>query len=305
MRFPPPLTVEPEVAQVLRGWVEDGAVGPAAVRRARIVLLSASGLGPAAVAAELGCSKQTVITWRERFRAAGVAGLRDAPRSGRPVTVDAFAVIARTLEGPPERLRAARWSSRLLAAETGISNVAVAKVWRSWGVVPSAGGARLATEPVLDVPPAGVAGVHLDPPLRLLAVLVNGSGPVRAPAVPVGQRPDPGSCLDDVDTGGPRGGDGLAAFLGRLEALGPHGLGLLVEPGHRAVREWAAARPGVVLHVVPPALSWSRLARVAGVLAGASVRGAATVDQLCRAASAHTGGGPFSWTADGLVDTCV
>lgn len=87
MRIPPPLAVDERDVHVLRGWISGG--GPAAARRARIVLLAREGLGPSAIAEELRCSKQTVITWRERYRAGGLTALRDAPRSGRPTTVDA------------------------------------------------------------------------------------------------------------------------------------------------------------------------------------------------------------------------
>jgi transposase len=36
------------------------------------------------VAAHLDCDRHTVGQWRERFAAHGLAGLQDAPRSGRP-----------------------------------------------------------------------------------------------------------------------------------------------------------------------------------------------------------------------------
>ena len=36
------------------------------------------------IAAELHCDRHTVGLWRERFVSAGLAGLQDAPRSGRP-----------------------------------------------------------------------------------------------------------------------------------------------------------------------------------------------------------------------------
>ena len=36
------------------------------------------------VAAELGCSRNTVTLWRTRFLQHALPGLRDAPRSGRP-----------------------------------------------------------------------------------------------------------------------------------------------------------------------------------------------------------------------------
>src|SRR5438132_1684229 len=56
-----------------------------AVERARIVLAAADGRSAARIAGEVGCSEQTVKKWRRRFEADGLAGLRDAPRPGRPL----------------------------------------------------------------------------------------------------------------------------------------------------------------------------------------------------------------------------
>jgi transposase len=54
--------------------------------RARIVLRAAEGDRPPnlQIAAEFGCSRHTVALWRDRFLEQGLAGLQDAPRSGRP-----------------------------------------------------------------------------------------------------------------------------------------------------------------------------------------------------------------------------
>jgi putative transposase len=59
--------------------------------RARIILLSARGLGVAETANELGIWRKTASTWRRRWRdadaTAGVAvRLSDAPRSGAPAS---------------------------------------------------------------------------------------------------------------------------------------------------------------------------------------------------------------------------
>ncbi len=55
--------------------------------RARLVLCCARAPAPTnqQVAAELGCSLDTVSKWRRRFRRDRLAGLADRPRSGRPV----------------------------------------------------------------------------------------------------------------------------------------------------------------------------------------------------------------------------
>lgn len=300
MRISPPLSVDAGDARTLSSWVETEPDGSTAARRALIVLLSGKGLGPSAIADEVGCSKQMAITWRERYRADGLAGLRDAPRSGRPATVDAAAVIARTLEGPPAPLRAARWSTRLLAAELGISNAAVANVWRTWGVTPGPGGdVRLSTEPPLDLPITAVAGLCLDPPVRLLALRVGAAGSGREPAVPVAQRPRIGSLIAAIDSGDPaimaEPTGTVAAFLTRLGSAGPQRLALLVQTPHAAVEAWAGRRPGVPVHAVPPGRMWDRVAQVACILAGAGADGAASVVELREAMAEHAAPGPFRW----------
>ena len=56
------------------------------VRRARIILLAADGLPLDRIAREVGADRTIVRTWIDRYRAGGLAGLEDRPRSGRPRT---------------------------------------------------------------------------------------------------------------------------------------------------------------------------------------------------------------------------
>ena len=56
------------------------------VRRARMVVLAAEGLPLDRVARHVGADRTIVRTWIDRYRAVGVAGLQDRPRSGRPRT---------------------------------------------------------------------------------------------------------------------------------------------------------------------------------------------------------------------------
>src|SRR3954463_16831038 len=87
----------------LESWTRSSTVRAAHCERARIVLAIADGAGTSATARMLGVSRPTVIKWRERFAAHGLAGLDDQPRSGRPKTIDDAAIIAATLEAPPRR----------------------------------------------------------------------------------------------------------------------------------------------------------------------------------------------------------
>jgi transposase len=73
------------------------------VERARIIWLAAQGWRAPAIAAELRMHPETVRLWLKRFNAAGLEGLRDAPRPGCPPTysrAEVGEVIATALTNP-------------------------------------------------------------------------------------------------------------------------------------------------------------------------------------------------------------
>jgi transposase len=55
-------------------------------RRAHIIALAAQGLTAPQIAHQLQISEKAVRQWLKRFETAGLEGLEDAPRSGRPPT---------------------------------------------------------------------------------------------------------------------------------------------------------------------------------------------------------------------------
>jgi polyphosphate kinase len=168
----------------LAAWADDPSAGPLALR-ARIVLACAAGPEGrlvSRVAAELGLSRDTVRKWRARFLAQRLAGLRDARRPGAPRTItdeQAAGVVARALlEAPPAGRR--RWSTRLMAAEAGVSQSAVSRIWRQAGLSGQMSGsgwpppwgdagramprnAALAGVPGAGPADAGIAGFSTDP----------------------------------------------------------------------------------------------------------------------------------------------
>jgi hypothetical protein len=83
-----------------------------------------------------GCRSRPLRRVAQALRGGGVGGLVDQPKPGRPAQIDEVAVVPATLEPPPQRLGVTHWSSRLLAAELGISHVWVGKIWRRWGLQP-------------------------------------------------------------------------------------------------------------------------------------------------------------------------
>src|SRR3546814_17567203 len=66
----------------------------------------------------------------------GIRGLDDEARSGRPKIVDDAAIIAATLDPPPESLAVTHWSSRLLGRYLNICYATAARAWRRYGVNP-------------------------------------------------------------------------------------------------------------------------------------------------------------------------
>lgn len=89
------------------------------------------------VAAKLAVTRQTVSKWRARFVQMQLDGLPDAPRSGAPRTIDdarVDAVIAKTLEERPAN--ATHWSTRTMAREAKLSQTAISRIWRAFGLQP-------------------------------------------------------------------------------------------------------------------------------------------------------------------------
>jgi transposase len=151
------------------------------VRRARIVLLAGDGVGTNEIVERVGASKPTVIAWKKRYAADGLAGLDDRPKPGRPRTVDEVAVVLATLEPPPQRLGVTHWSSRLLAEQLGISNVWVAEIWRRWGLQPWRRETfKFSTDPELETKIRDVVGLYLDPPDNAVVLCVDEKSQIQA-----------------------------------------------------------------------------------------------------------------------------
>ena len=76
---------DPERAR-LEALVRAGSTPQALVFRARLILSAADKGQPTnlEIAAAFRCDRHTVAVWRKRYREQGLAGLQDAPRSGRP-----------------------------------------------------------------------------------------------------------------------------------------------------------------------------------------------------------------------------
>ena len=123
----------------LEALARSTSVRASVAHRARIVLMAAEGRTNTEIARQTKSTRQTVISWRSRYASGGLNALGDLPRSGRPIVVDEFEVVATTLANggrPPAHLGVDQWSSRLLAEQLGVSFATVARIWRKWGIHP-------------------------------------------------------------------------------------------------------------------------------------------------------------------------
>ena len=106
--------------------------------RCRIVLLTADGLGTAAIMRQTGKSKSVVWRWQERFMRAGVEGLlRDKTRPPRiPPLAQAVIdrVVALTSADPPGEVT--HWTAAAMAKAAGISGSSVQRIWRAHRLEP-------------------------------------------------------------------------------------------------------------------------------------------------------------------------
>jgi transposase len=150
--------------------------------RARIVLACASGKTNAAVAAELRVNQATVGKWRRRFVTRRLEGLFDEPRPGakRTITDDLVElVVVKTLEEKP--VDATHWSTRSMASATGMSQTAISKIWRAFGLQPHrAESFKLSTDPQFIKKVRDIVGLYLDPPERAVVLCTDEKSQIQA-----------------------------------------------------------------------------------------------------------------------------
>jgi transposase len=135
----------------------------------------------AEIADRVGVSRPTVNVWRSRYAEAGMAGLADVDRPGRPKTVDQRLIIAETLQPPPPRLGVTHWSSRLLASRLGLDHATVLQAWKSFGVRPwRAETFKFSTDPELVAKVIDVIGLYLAPPENAVVLCVDEKSQIQA-----------------------------------------------------------------------------------------------------------------------------
>lgn len=151
-------------------------------QRARMVLRCAAGTPSSTVAAELGVTNATVGKWRARYIARGLDGLLDEPRCGAPRQVSdeaVEAVVTKTLESLPRD--ATHWSTRAMAAKSGLSHTTVRRIWNAFGLQPHrVEHWKLSNDPQFIPKVRDIVGLYLHPPERALVLCVDEKAQIQA-----------------------------------------------------------------------------------------------------------------------------
>ncbi len=171
-----------EQREVLERWARRPKTAQALAFRCRVVLAAAEGRSSLEIADEFGCNASTVGKWRVRFAERGLDGLHDEPRPGKPRTIrdeQVERVIVKTLEEQPAN--ATHWSTRSMAAATGMSQSAVSRIWRAFGLKPHlAESFKLSPDPQFIDKVRDIVGLYLNPPEAAVVLCVDEKSQIQA-----------------------------------------------------------------------------------------------------------------------------
>src|ERR687888_1077702 len=166
----------------LEAWARRRTSAQALAARSRIVLLAADGLNNTEIARRLGVHRPMVRKWRGRFAEHRLDGLTDEPRPGRPRTITddkVEEVIVKTLETTPTD--ATHWSTRSMAREVGLTQSAVHRIWRAFGLQPHRQQTwKLSRDPLFVAKVRDIVGLYLDPPERAVVLCVDEKSQIQA-----------------------------------------------------------------------------------------------------------------------------
>jgi transposase len=294
MAMAPAVSIEltSEERAQLEAWARRRTSAQALALRARVVLLAAEGWNNTEIAQRLGVHRPMVRKWRSRFAEHRLDGLTDEPRPGRPRTVtdeQVEAVIVKTLESTPKD--ATHWSTRSMAREVGLTQSAVLRIWKAFGLQPHRQETwKLSKDPLFIDKVRDVVGLYLNPPERAVVLCVDEKSQIQAldrtapilpmlPGVPERathdyKRSGTSSLYAalDITTGkvigalhGRHRAIEFKKFLQAIDREVPDELAVHLvldnSSTHKtpAIKRWLAAHPRFVLHFTPTSSSWLNL----------------------------------------------
>jgi transposase len=111
-----------------------------------------------------------------------VDGLLDESRPGRPRTItdeQVEAVVVKTLESTPKN--ATHWSTRSMAAEMGMSQNAIVRIWQAFGLQPHRQERwKLSKDPLFVDKLYDICGLYLNPPERAVVLCMDEKSQIQA-----------------------------------------------------------------------------------------------------------------------------
>lgn len=280
------------------------------VDRARIVLGCLDGEANATIARRLRTRPNTITKWRQRFARQGLAGLEDAPRSGKPKTHKTLrSSVLKQLERPPPKGQAA-WDGLALATAVGAKKSSVYAVlqqdgiqlqrMRSWCV---------STDPQFAAKAADIVGLYLNPPDRALVISIDEKPSIQALERATGYvRTSSAKIVRGLKSTYKRHGTlnlfaalnvatgrvktkmtatkkrpDFQAFLDDIVADLPDGreIHIIVDnySTHKKNEDWLARHPNVFFHYTPTSASWLNMVEIwFGILTRKALRGASFTD---------------------------
>jgi putative transposase len=161
------------------------------VERAQIVLCAAEGRSAAEIGRLVGCSTNTAQKWRARYEQDGIAGLRDLPRSGKPLIysqADRARLIAKACTRPPETPEGAqqeRWTYEQLGQAVGMSRAQAHTILARADIKPHLTDYWVMSDfsdPEFEERLKGVCGLYVNPPENVLVVSIDEKTGIQAKA---------------------------------------------------------------------------------------------------------------------------
>jgi len=183
MRVAPPVTLNRSQREILQQWARSRSLPARQVERARVVLLAAEGKTDLEIAASLKISNQKAARWRRRFLQFDLAGLvKDAPRPGRKPAISGKLkeeLIRRTTQSKPAN--ATHWSTRTMAAEMGVSEATVRRLWHAHGLKPHlVESFKISKDKRFAEKLEDVVGLYLNPPEHAIVMCVDEKSQIQA-----------------------------------------------------------------------------------------------------------------------------
>ena len=314
-RHQPVVTCQSSDLAILTTWAASRTLEARLVERARIVLRCINGDPVQSIARDLGIRPNTVIDWRRRFAAEGIAGLFDRDRPGKPrqYPENFRSQVLAVLDLPPPEGQAT-WDGKAVAAHLNASPDAVWRVLRKEGI----GLQRhrswcVSTDPEFAAKAADIVGLYMNPPENAIVISVDEKPSIQALERKTGY----------VQTSN---GDIVRGFKSTYKRHGTLNLFAALEVATGAIRtqitkqkrrveflefmdqvmadlqpdsevhvvldnysihkkntDWLAAHPNVAFHYTPTSASWLNMVEIwFGILTRKALRGASfrSTDEL-------------------------